>query len=77
MEEVQGHGNVTSPSYLFLLCGDGSIPVPVIFLSWGCVYVIHFFSFPAIFTGALPVSAADCAGAVVFLHGSAGGRGGG
>lgn len=77
MEEVQGYGNVISPSYLFLLCGDGSIPVPVIFLSWGCVYVIHFFSFPAIFAGALPVPAVDRAGVVVLLHGSQGGRGGG
>lgn len=41
------------------------------------MYVIHFLIVAAIFAGALPVPAADCAGAVVLLHGSQGGRGGG
>lgn len=39
------------------------------------MYVIHFLIVAAIFAGALPVSAADCAGAVVLLHGAAGGCG--
>ena len=38
------------------------------------MYVIHFLIVAAIFAGALPVLAADRAGAVVFLHGSQGGR---
>lgn len=40
------------------------------------MYVIHFLIVAAIFAGALPVPAADRFGSVVFLHGSAGGRGG-
>lgn len=40
------------------------------------MYVIHFLIVAAIFAGALSVFAADRAGAVVFLHGAAGGRGG-
>lgn len=41
------------------------------------MYVIHFLIVAAIFTGALFVSAADRAGAVVLLYGAACGRGGG
>lgn len=62
-------------SILFLHAGTG-LARSRYFSLRGCVYVIHFLIVAAIAAGALPVPAADRFGSVVFLHGSAGGRGG-